>query len=74
MHNCDQCGGYLELFYNGWTCSLCRRRYLIQDNQVTEMWWKNRDIDEQEAEDDVVAVAQYPANHNSGLSPQAMPL
>ena len=38
IHNCEKCGGFLALFYDGWNCSRCGRKYFIQGNQLSEMW------------------------------------
>ena len=74
-HNCEKCGGYLELFYNGWTCSVCRRRYLIQGGQITEMWWKNQHLaEEDENEAEVVIVDQYAVELSNRHGAQVMPL
>jgi len=56
LHNCSECGGYLALSYIGWNCCLCSRKFLIQNSRMSEMWWRNLSVEENDSE--AVAVAE----------------
>ncbi len=55
LHNCSECAGYLALSYSGWSYCLCSRKFLTQNGRMSEMWWRNLSVEENDSE--AVAVA-----------------